>query len=95
MNRQSSQLPLNSSQYSYLQPAQPGFYHLRLLGAGGRGMRVVVEYLEKAAEFDELARSIGQPALKKRYVDVAESFRVLAIVRRRLMETDALNSEQP
>ena len=58
-------------------------------------MLIVAEYLEKAAEFDELARSASEPALKKRYVDVAESYRVLAIVRRRLMETDALNSEQP
>jgi hypothetical protein len=30
-------------------------------------MRSVAEYLEKAAEFDELARSTSEPALKNRY----------------------------
>ena len=57
-------------------------------------MRSVAEYLEKAAEFDELARSTSEPVLKKRYADVAESYRLLAIVWQRLIETDALKSEQ-
>jgi hypothetical protein len=70
-------------------------YHLDLLGTVGSGMRIVAEYLEKAAEFDELARSTSEPALKKRYADVAESYRLLAIVRRRLIETGALKPEQP
>jgi hypothetical protein len=35
-------------------------------------MRIVAEYLEKAAEFDELARSTSEPAFKKRCADVAE-----------------------
>jgi len=51
--------------------------------------------LEKAAEFDELARSTSEPALKERYGDVAESYRLLAIVRQRLIETGALEPEQP
>jgi hypothetical protein len=54
-------------------------------------MRSLAEYLENAAEFDELARSTSKPALKKRYTDVAESYRLLAIVRQRLTETAALN----
>lgn len=56
-------------------------------------MRSVAEYLEKAAEFDELARSTSEPALKRRYANVAESYRLLAIVWQRLIETDAPNSE--
>jgi hypothetical protein len=78
-----------------LRPAQPAF---RLSSAFAwrwdKGMRIVAEYLEKAAEFDELARSTSEPALKKRYADVAESFRLLASVRRRLIEIDALEREQ-
>jgi hypothetical protein len=58
-------------------------------------MRSVAEYLEKAAEFDELARSTSERVLKKRYADVAESYRLLAIVRQRLIETGALKPEQP
>jgi hypothetical protein len=58
-------------------------------------MRSVAEYLEKAAEFDELARSTSEPTLKERYADVAESYRFLAIVRQRLIETGALKPEQP
>ena len=57
-------------------------------------MRSVAEYLEKAAEFDKLARSTSEPVLKKRYADVAESYRLLAIVRQRLIETGALKPEQ-
>jgi len=58
-------------------------------------MRRVAGYLEKAAEFDELARSTSEPALKKRYADVAESYRLLATVRRRLIETGDLKPDQP
>jgi hypothetical protein len=57
-------------------------------------MRSVAEYLEKAAEFDELARSTSESVLKKRYADVAESYRLLAIVRQRLIETGALKPGQ-
>ena len=64
------------------------------LCAGDKDMRSVAEYLEKAAEFDELARSTSEPVLKKRYADVAESYRLLAIVRQRLIETGALKPEQ-
>jgi hypothetical protein len=57
-------------------------------------MRSVAEYLEKAAEFDELARSTSESVLKKRYADVAESYRLLAIARQRLIETGALKPGQ-
>ena len=59
-----------------------------------KDMRSVAEYLEKAAEFDELARSTSEPVLKERYADVAESYRLLAIVLQRLIETGALKPEQ-
>jgi hypothetical protein len=79
-----------------LRPAQPA---VRLSSAFAwrwdKGMHIVAEYLEKAAEFDELARSASESALKKRYADVAESFRLLASVRQRVIETDALKLEQP
>jgi hypothetical protein len=65
------------------------------LALGDKDMRRVAEYLEKAAEFDELARSTSEPALKKRYADVAESYRLLATVRRRLIETGDLKPDQP
>jgi hypothetical protein len=64
---------------------------VRCLVLGDKDMRSLAEYLENAAEFDELARSTSEPALKKRYTDVAESYRLLAIVRQRLTETAALN----
>ena len=57
-------------------------------------MRSVSEYLEKANKFDDLARSTSEPELKKRYADVAESYRLLATVSQRLIETGALKPEQ-
>ena len=69
-------------------------YHVLIVSLGDKDMGRVAEYLEKAAEFDELARSTSEPVLKKRYADVAESYRLLAIVRQRLIETGALKPEQ-
>jgi hypothetical protein len=57
-------------------------------------VRSVAEYLAKAAEFDELARSASELALKKRYVDVAECYRLLASERKRLVETGAIKSDE-
>ena len=48
-------------------------------------MRTVVEYLDKAAEFDGLARASKQPELKKRYADLAECYRLLAKEREQLV----------
>jgi hypothetical protein len=58
-------------------------------------MRSVVEYLQKAAEFDELASGAGDPALKKRYADLAECYRLLASERQRLVATGVVKSEPP
>jgi len=52
-------------------------------------MRDVAECLEKAAEFDELARSTNDPSLQKHYEEVADSFRLMASVRLRLYEMSA------
>jgi hypothetical protein len=53
-------------------------------------MRTVAEYLEKATEFDQLARATSEPALKKRYADVAECYRLLASERERLIGTGTI-----
>jgi hypothetical protein len=58
-------------------------------------MRSVAEYLEAAAEFDELARLTSEPALKKRYAHVAECYRLLVSELQRLTETGARKPEQP
>ena len=58
-------------------------------------MRSVAEYLTRAAEFDELARSANEQALQKRYTDIAECYRLLARERQRLIETGAIKSDQP
>jgi hypothetical protein len=65
------------------------------LALGDKDMRRVAEYLEKAAEFDELARSTNDPALQKQYAEVADSFRLMASVRLRLIEMGAIKPEQP
>jgi hypothetical protein len=53
-------------------------------------MHSVAEYLETAAEFDELARLTSEPALKTRYAHVAECYRLLVSELQRLNETGAL-----
>jgi hypothetical protein len=58
-------------------------------------MRSVAEYLENAADFDQLARSTNEPALKTAYAHVAECHRLLASEWQRLIETGALKPEQP
>ncbi|MGO8908974.1 MAG: hypothetical protein ACLQDM_06565 [Bradyrhizobium sp.] len=58
-------------------------------------MRSVAEYLETAAEFDELARLTSEAVLKTRYAHVAECYRLLAGELQRLIETGALKPEQP
>jgi len=58
-------------------------------------MRSVAEYLETAAEFDELARSSSELPLRTRYAHVAECYRLLASELERLIETGALKPKQP
>ena len=56
-------------------------------------MRNVAEYQAKAAEFDALAASATDAALKKRYADLAECCRLLASDRQRLIDEGALPSK--
>jgi hypothetical protein len=49
-------------------------------------MRTVAEYRAKAAEFAALAEETVTPALKKRYADMAECYRLLADERERLVK---------
>jgi hypothetical protein len=58
-------------------------------------MRSVAKYLARAAEFDELARSTGEPRLKKRYADIAECYRLLAEDRQRLITAGVIEPETP
>ena len=58
-------------------------------------MRSVAEYLARAAEFDDLARSVSEQALQKRYTDIAECYRLLARERQRLIESGAMKSDAP
>jgi hypothetical protein len=48
-------------------------------------MRSVTEYTLKALEFDGLAAATTEAALKKRYADLAECYRLLATERQRLI----------
>ena len=57
-------------------------------------MRSVAEYLARAAEFDELARSASTPVLRKRYVDIAECYRLLASDRQRLIAAGEITSDE-
>jgi hypothetical protein len=56
-------------------------------------MRTVAEYIAKAVEFDGLARAASEPTLKKRYADLAKSYRLLAQERERLVACGALPSD--
>ena len=58
-------------------------------------MRDVAEYQTKAVEFDALASSATDEALKKRYADLAECYRLLASERQRLIDEGALPSKGP
>ena len=46
-------------------------------------MRMAALYLAKAAELDELARRFNEASVKKRYMDMADAYRLLAEDRRR------------
>jgi hypothetical protein len=58
-------------------------------------MRTVTDYLLKAIEFDDLAKSVSDSGLRKRYADLAESYRLLAQERERLVASGALPDRPP
>lgn len=57
-------------------------------------MRSVAEYLEKAAEFDEMAAAANVEVLRKRYADIAACYRLLAKDREWLISTGAIEGER-
>ena len=61
-----------------------------MLELGREHMRTVAEYMAKAVEFDELARTAQQQGLKKRYTDLAECYRLLAKEREQLVTEGAI-----
>jgi hypothetical protein len=56
-------------------------------------VRTVAEYRAKAKEFQVLADETITPALKKRYADMAECYRLLAEERERLVKDGTLPSD--
>jgi hypothetical protein len=57
-------------------------------------LRSVAEYLERAAEFDNLAASASVEVLRKRYADIAACYRLLAKDREWLISTGAIEGER-
>ncbi len=58
-------------------------------------MRMVALYLAKAAELDELARRLDEASVKKRYVDMADAYRLLAEDRKRQVDDKKLGRKVP
>jgi hypothetical protein len=58
-------------------------------------MRMVAVYLARAAELDALARRCDEAPLKKRYVDIANSYRLLAEERRRHINEKKTDGKVP
>ena len=56
-------------------------------------MRSVAEYLEKAAEFDRLAAATENSGMRRRYMDVAKCYRLLAQERRGLIESGEIEPD--
>jgi hypothetical protein len=48
-------------------------------------MRTVAEYVAKVAEFNARAERTSDPALKKRYADLAASYQIMAEERSRMI----------
>lgn len=58
-------------------------------------MRMVAVYLARAAELDALARRCDEAPLKKRYMDIADSYRLLAEERGRHIEDKKTDGKVP
>ena len=57
-------------------------------------MMSVKKYLAKAAEFEALAiAGGGAPTLQKRYMDLAQSYRLIAEERKRLIAKGTIESD--
>jgi hypothetical protein len=51
-------------------------------------MRTVAEYVAKVAEFKARAERASDPALKKRYADMAASYQIMADERLRMIAAE-------
>ena len=58
-------------------------------------MRMVAVYLARAAELDALARRCEEAPLKKRYMDIADSYRLPAKERRRHIDDKKTDGKVP
>lgn len=56
-------------------------------------MRTVNEYLAKVDEFDRMEESAPDHSLKRRYMDLAKCYRLLADERKRLVAEGVLQSD--
>ena len=56
-------------------------------------MRTVEQYLQKAVEFETFADTSSNEAMRKRFADVAECYRLLARGRERLIATGEIPAE--
>ena len=56
-------------------------------------MRSAIEYETRAEEFGALAKRTRDPALRKRYADLAACYRLLAADRRRLIDAAAFPAD--
>lgn len=57
-------------------------------------MRRVAEYLDEGARLYALSLAISEPILKKRYADLAECYRLLAMDLQRLIREGKVDAEQ-
>jgi hypothetical protein len=58
-------------------------------------MRMVAVYLAKAAEFEALARRFDEAPAKERYLDMADTYRLLADERRRHIDDKKMDRKVP
>jgi len=58
-------------------------------------MKMAAVYAAKAAEFDDLARRAVDASLKKRFMEMAESYRLLAKDCRRDIDDKKLDTKVP
>jgi len=58
-------------------------------------MRTVAEYVAKVAEFKARAERTSDPALKKRYADMADSYQIMAEERLRMIAADEKPDNTP
>ena len=58
-------------------------------------MLSAVEYLEKAAEYDQLAKQATNPSNKAKYVNLAECYRYLAREREKMSDAAPVARASP